>query len=105
MAAVAAWLVGAACAAHGDGVDPLNIPDTQLEPVDWASLDGWAADDHAAAFATFLTSCKPFLAVRRPRDPRPVYGGLWQACRRAAATKPGNAEQARKFFEENFRPV
>ena len=55
--------MGMACMAHGAGADPLNIPDTELEPVKWANLDGWSADDHAAAFATFLASCKPFLVV------------------------------------------
>jgi peptidoglycan lytic transglycosylase A len=98
-------LLGLICAAHGKGIDPLNIPDTQLEPVQWTDLDGWTADDHAAAFATFLASCKPFLASRRPRDPSPIYVGLWHACRRAAAAKPAGAAEARKFFEQNFRPV
>jgi membrane-bound lytic murein transglycosylase A len=102
--ATAAWLLGAA-AADGEGVDPLDIPDTQLEPVEWTSLDGWTADDQAAAFTTFLASCKPFLATRRPRDPRLVYVGLWHACRRAAAARPAGPAAARKFFEENFRPV
>ena len=101
----AAWLVGVACMAHGASADPLNIPDTQLEPVEWANLDGWPADDHAAAFATLLASCKPFLASERPPDPRPIYEGLLHACRRAAATKITDAAEARKFFEENFRPV
>ena len=105
IAGATAWLLAAVCAAHGDGVDPLNIPDTQLEPVQWTDLDGWPGDDHAAAFATFLASCKPFLATRRPHDPRPLYGGLWQACRQAAAIKASDANAARKFFEENFRPV
>jgi hypothetical protein len=41
--------MGIACVAHAAGVDPLNIPDTQLEPVEWAALDGWRADDHVAA--------------------------------------------------------
>src|SRR5262249_58465163 len=36
--------------------EPLRLPNSQLEPVDWSALDGWAADDHAAAFATFVTS-------------------------------------------------
>ena len=103
--AAAAWLAGVACMAHGASVDPLNIPDTQLEPVKWADLDGWEADDQAAAFAAFLASCKPFLAIERPRDPRPIYDGLLHACRRAATTKPASATEARKFFEENFRPV
>jgi membrane-bound lytic murein transglycosylase A len=90
---------------HGAGADPLNIPDTQLEPVEWANLDGWPADDHAAAFATLLASCKPFLASERPPDPRPIYDGLLHACRRAAATKTASVAEARKFFEENFRPA
>jgi hypothetical protein len=70
--AAAACLVGAACLAHGAGIEPLSIPDTQLEPVEWADLGGWPADDHAAAFATFRASCKPLLANGRPRDPRPI---------------------------------
>ena len=100
-----AWLVGAGCMAHGAGVDPLELPDTQLEPVEWADLNGWSADDHAMAFATFLASCKPFLAIGRSRDPRPISDGLLGACRRAAAAKAAGATEARKFFEENFRPV
>ena len=103
--AATAWLMGIACVAHAAGVDALNIFDTQLDPVEWAALDGWRADDHVAAFATFLASCKPFLAIDRPRDPRPIYDGLLQACRRATATKVAGAAEARKFFEENFRPV
>jgi membrane-bound lytic murein transglycosylase A len=103
--ATAAWLLLGAVAADGEGVDPLDIPDTQLEPAEWTSLDGWTADDQAAAFATFLASCKPFLATRRARDPRPVYVGLWHACRRAAAARPAGPAAARRFFEENFRPV
>src|SRR5215831_12037667 len=100
-----AWLLGAGCVAQGAGIDPLNIPDTQLEPVEWADLEGWPADDHVMAFATFLASCKPFLNIGRPGDPRPIYEGLLHACRRALATKIANAAEARKFFEENFRPV
>ena len=40
------------------GPEPLKLPDSALEPIDWNALDGWAVDDHAAAFATFLTSCR-----------------------------------------------
>ena len=101
----AAWLAGACWVAHGARADPLTIPDTQLEPVEWADLGGWPADDHAAAFATFRTSCKPLLAMARPHDSRPIYDGLLLACRRAAATKTAGGAAARRFFEENFRPV
>ncbi len=72
---------------------------------DMDRLDGWAADDHLAAFTAFLTSCQPFLKESRPRDPRPVAQALGEVCRRAAAVKPATAAQARAFFEENFRPV
>jgi peptidoglycan lytic transglycosylase A len=102
--AAAVWL-GITCTAHAADVDPLKIPDTQLEPVEWRDLNGWPADDHAAAFITFLASCKSFLGVQRSRDPRPIYDGLLHACRRAAAARIAGAGEARKFFEENFRPV
>ena len=86
-----------------------TLPDTQLEPVHWSDLDGWAADDHAAAFATFRISCKPFLRQQhRPRDSaadlRGAVGGVpARGCRRRPVqptrTRPGH------FFEDNFRPV
>lgn len=40
---------------------PLKIPNTELEPADFARLDRWAADDHAAAFAAFRKSCDALL--------------------------------------------
>src|SRR6266550_9119481 len=105
IAVATVWLLGAGCMAQGARADPLKLPDTQLEPVEWADLKGWSGDDHAAAFATFLTSCKPFLNNGRPRDHRLLYEGLFHVCRRAVATQIGSVAEARKFFEENFRPV
>src|SRR5262245_22312742 len=101
--AVACLLAAPAGAAPGD--EPFKLPDSQLEPIGWPDVEGWTSDDHLAAFATFRTSCRPFIRVKQPRDERPVYGGLWEVCRRAAALKPATAEAARKFFEDNFRPV
>src|ERR1043165_5120196 len=43
---------------------PIRFPDTRFEPVAFASIDGWAADDHAAAYATFLASCRPIVGSR-----------------------------------------
>jgi hypothetical protein len=57
-------------------VDPLQTPDTQLEPINWSDIDGWADDDHAAAFGTFRISCNPFLAARTNRDSRPIHRAL-----------------------------
>jgi membrane-bound lytic murein transglycosylase A len=104
IAATTLWLADPACAESGD--EPLQLPDSQLEPIKWSQIEGWAADDHKAAFAAFQTSCQPFRKVKQPRDPRPVYNALWEVCRRAATVRPpANARAARAFFEDNFRPV
>jgi membrane-bound lytic murein transglycosylase A len=84
----------------------LKIPNSQLEPIAWTDLDGWADDDHAAGFKTFLTSCKAILPQPASHpETRPVFEALRQVCRRAVAAKPADGEQARAFFEKNFRPV
>ena len=62
-------------------------------PETFAELPGWAADDHAAGFEAFRTTCGV------ARDP-----ALAEVCRRARAQGPLDAGRARAFFEENFRP-
>jgi hypothetical protein len=47
-------------------LEPLSLPQSQLEPIDWSKLDGWLTDDHAAAYATFLASCRPLLRTVAP---------------------------------------
>jgi membrane-bound lytic murein transglycosylase A len=86
--------------------EPLRLSDSALEPIDWHALDGWAVDDHAAAFATFLASCRPLLRTIRPEgETRPMYFALMQVCRRALAAGRLAREQAQMFFEHNFRPL
>jgi len=99
----AAVLAGSNAAASP--AEPFRFPDAQLEPAAWTDLNGWAGDDHIAAFTAFMTSCQPFLKASRPRDPRPVGQALWEVCRRAVSLKPATAAEAQAFFEENFRPV
>ena len=81
----------------------------QVEPVSFAKLDGWKDDDHAAAFAAYLKSCSAILqGSKAMRAARPVYGGLYNACEKAATLAAGGTvdrAQARKFFEDNFKPV
>ena len=85
---------------------PLTLPETQLEPIDWSALDGWAADDHAAVFATFLVSCRPLIRAATPAgETRRMYFALKEVCRRALAGERLAKEQAQLFFERNFRPV
>ncbi len=84
----------------------LKFPNSQFEPVAWTDLDGWADDDHAIGFKTFLASCKAMLPRRvSAQEARPVFAALKQVCRRAVAAAPGNDEAARAFFEKNFRPL
>ena len=86
--------------------EPLRLPNTAIEPIEWNALNGWEADDHAAAFATFLTSCRPLMrASVREGDKRPMYLALTQVCRQALAVGRLTDDQARIFFEHNFRPL
>jgi membrane-bound lytic murein transglycosylase A len=92
---------GGPAAAHA-----MKFRNAQVEPVAFAALDGWNDDDHAAAFAAFLKSCSAILqGTRAMRAARPVYGGLFKVCERASAAGPLDREQARAFFEDNFKPV
>src|SRR5579884_423084 len=104
-----ALLVGVlACLAAfaASDAEPLKLPNTQYEPVAWSDLDGWADDDHAAAFATFLGSCRALLGKQRGlRDVAPVAAALRRVCERAVAALPLDDNGARQFFEDNFRPV
>jgi hypothetical protein len=53
---VVASLVGAILCCATDAAsaeEPLKLTDSQLEPVKWADLVGWKADDHLAAFAAY----------------------------------------------------
>jgi peptidoglycan lytic transglycosylase A len=106
--AVVASLIGAmlcfsASAALAD--EPLKLAGSQLEPVKWAELAGWTADDHLAAFAAYQTSCRALRKMPRTDDNGPIYGALWNVCRKAAGLRPQDRDAARAFFEENFQPV
>ena len=95
----------------------LNIPEAQLEPLTWATLEGWAEEDHAAAFAAFQTSCAAIVRSARYRkkarkarklrqiDKRPMRAALEAVCGRAVALESADAATAKAFFEANFRPV
>ena len=83
-------LLGMVSASSANDLDRLKLTDTQIEPVQWGDLDGWAADDHAAALAAFRVSCAAI--GRRPaRDERPLRTALRAACQHAAAVKTPTA--------------
>jgi len=99
-------LVALPALARGEERAPIKFPDTQYEPVDWTNLDSWDSDDHAAAFATFLASCRTLEAKqRRGRELTAIPAALKDICERARQAIPLDEDGARKFFEDNFRPV
>jgi len=86
---------------------PLVFPDTQYEPVEWSELEGWTSDDHAAAFAAFLGSCRTLQNRRRQsvRDLTLIPVALKDICEDARQAIPLDEEGARKFFEDHFRLI
>jgi peptidoglycan lytic transglycosylase A len=84
----------------------LSLPHASTETLSFDSLAGWKKDDQAAAYGAFLKSCNAILAGGKAiRRARPIYAGLYKVCERAAAAGPLDREQARVFFETNFKPV
>jgi membrane-bound lytic murein transglycosylase A len=99
-------LIGVTSVAYGETAELLKFPNAQYEPVEWANLDGWAGDDHAAAFATFLDSCRALQGKRRPsQEMMEITAALKELCVHAQAAVPLDENGSRKFFEDNFRPL
>jgi membrane-bound lytic murein transglycosylase A len=94
-------------AATSTPADAWSLRNAKVEGLSFAVLDGWKNDDHAAAFAAFLKSCRAILnANKTMRSARPILGGLFKACERAAVTAGElDRDRARTFFENNFKPV
>jgi membrane-bound lytic murein transglycosylase A len=78
-----------------------------FEPVPFADLPGWNADDHLAAFRAFLRSA-PALGRSGPSPgkTKAADGPLIAAAERASALAPSIATpaDARAFFEAHFVP-
>ncbi len=86
--------------------NPLKLSDAQYERTTWDDIDGWAADDHAAAFGAYMRSCRAILrASEDARSSRPYLGALYEACKKATELQPKDAKEAREFFEQTFRPI
>jgi membrane-bound lytic murein transglycosylase A len=84
----------------------VTVSNSQMEPAFFDKMEGWADDDHMAAFDTFWQSCRAILkSPPSARSARPMLGALYNVCQRAEDNRPKNLEEARLFFERNFRPV
>ncbi len=68
-----------------------NNESTSFRPIGFDAIEGWADDDHAAAFGAFLRSC-----AADPEFPH---------AKEAAVLGPGaSGDAARAFFEDRFLP-
>ena len=98
-----------AAAATSAMAQPLKMRDAEISPLAFDTLSGWRDDDQAMAFEAYLKSCRAILnGSKAQRKARPVFGGLYDICERAtalAAGGPVDTLAARKFFEDNFKPV
>ena len=98
-----------AAAATSAMAQPLKMRDAEIIPLAFDTLSGWRDDDQAMAFEAYLKSCRAILnGSKAQRKARPVFGGLYDVCERAtalAAGGPVDTLAARKFFEDNFKPV
>ncbi|EFL89728.1 murein transglycosylase A [Ahrensia sp. R2A130] len=77
----------------------------QLRCLEFDALDGWAADDHLAAFETFCRSARRM--VEKPPTTRKLGAdgaALAAVGALALAAEVESSEQARQFFEHYFTP-
>ncbi len=104
---VLAGVVGAILsltASAASAEEPLKLADSQLEPIKWADVMGWKADDHLAAFAAYDTSCQALRKIQRT-DRGQISKALSNVCRKAMGLRQPDLNTARTFFEQNFQPV
>lgn len=76
-----------------------------LAPLSFADLPGFAQDSHLEAFKAFAASCAAIAAEKPPLRPGVRrLAALESIARRALGEEITTQEQARLFFEGNFRP-
>jgi membrane-bound lytic murein transglycosylase A len=82
-----------------------------MTPTSFNEIAGWADDKQDEALAAFRRSCPKLIAgpetkILTDGGEKTIAPGEWkQICANAAAVKDGDAKGARRFFEENFRPL
>jgi membrane-bound lytic murein transglycosylase A len=75
------------------------------EPTSFARIEGWAGDDHAAAFMAFRRSCGAVARQGTIRRAQSRVRSLAPICRRALHLSNVSRDDARTFFERWFEPA
>ena len=84
----------------------LSFGNAKVQALNYNTLQGWNKDDLVAAFQAYLKSCDAIKhASKAARKARPVFGGLYNACMHALSAGALDRQEARKFFEANFKPI
>lgn len=97
-----------ACAGNSAGVTENKVA---MKPISYNEIAGWADDKHFEAVTAFSNSCPRLGAgpdVKIPTDggEKVVTAAEWKRiCDSAAAVPRGDNRAARRFFEDNFRPL
>ncbi|MDQ0472526.1 murein transglycosylase A [Labrys wisconsinensis] len=74
-----------------------------VEPVAFADLPGWAADDHGQAWRAWMASCRASAGKAAPsRAGRPAPARLAALCRAGLRAGVRDAAAARRFFQRHF---
>jgi membrane-bound lytic murein transglycosylase A len=106
--AVAGLAVGF-CLVAGAPSNAVELRGAQIEKLSFDKLDGWRDDDQTAAFAAYMKSCGAILQAEiTARRKKPLLGGLYNACAQAKIVEAAGSvdrARARKFFEDNFKPM
>ena len=98
----------AACAGTGDGPAEKKVA---MTPISYNEIAGWADDQHFDAVAAFRNSCPklasgPDSKIATDGGEKIVTAAEWKRiCDAAAGVPKGDNRAARRFFEENFRPL
>ena len=98
----------AACAGTGDGPAEKKVA---MTPISYNEIAGWADDQHFDAVTAFRNSCPklasgPDSKIATDGGEKIVTASEWKRiCDAAAGVPKGDNRAARRFFEENFRPL
>src|SRR5258708_11632299 len=82
-----------------------------MAPISFNEIGGWTEDKQDEALAAFRRSCPKLITAPESKivvdgAQKTIAPGEWkQICDNAAAVKDGDSRAARRFFEENFRPL
>jgi membrane-bound lytic murein transglycosylase A len=106
-----ALLLAAVLTSCADGSGNSTQPRIGMTPTSYNEIPGWADDRQGEALVAFKRSCPKLTAgpdgkIVTDGGEKTVSAGEWRRiCDGAGAVKDGDHRAARRFFEENFRPL